>query len=290
MHHSTDSTPKLAPGSPASRSQAARDLPARSVAVAAPPKAGRGARRPTLEELWRRYARRRDDEHRNLLVERYQALVTDMVRRYAQRLPRNVDRGDLETAANVGLMGAIEGFDPARGVKFEAYCEFRVRGALLDELRTQDWLPRTWRARIEQHKRALERLRAELEREPDDAEVARELGLSLSAYRHLYGAFLPGAPLGSMPAVDGEDADVPPLEVVPDASSPSAEERLTAGDVLRLVAQRLSVREYRLVYLRYWEELSMREIGEFMRLSESRVCKMHQQLIERLQQGLCAAE
>ena len=94
----------------------------------------RARRPPTVDALWASYRRRPGDASRNRLVEAYQPLVKEVVRRFAGRLPRIVDRGDLETAANVGLIGAIEGFDPARGVRFEAYCELRVKGALLDEL------------------------------------------------------------------------------------------------------------------------------------------------------------
>ena len=118
------------------------------------------------EVLWQAYWREGTDEHRNHLVEAYQKLARDVVRRYAARLPRTVDRGDLHTAANFGLMSAIASFDPSRRVRFESYAEMRIRGALLDELRTEDWLPRPWRQRLEQQKRTLEELRSNLGREP----------------------------------------------------------------------------------------------------------------------------
>ena len=184
------------------------------------------------------------------------------------------------TAGNVGLISAIEGFDPERGVRFESYCELRVKGALLDELRTQDWLPRPWRQRIEQHKRAAERLRGELGRPPSDEEMATELGLADDVYQQLFGTGLPTAPAGSSPADD--DQDGPLLEVVPDTQSEAPGDNLTRQELLQLVAQRLTEQEYRIVYLKYWEELPMREIGELTSLSESRVCKIHARLIERL--------
>ena len=113
------------------------------------------ARRPNVDRLWAAYRRSPTDAARNRLVEAYQPLVREVVRRFAYRLPRSVERGDLDTAANFGLISAIEGFDPSRGVRFESYCELRVKGALLDELRNQDWLPRPWRTRIELQKRTL---------------------------------------------------------------------------------------------------------------------------------------
>lgn len=238
--------------------------------------------------LWRAYARARGDQSRNRLVEHYQGFVRELVRRFGVRLPRSVDRGDLETAANVGLIGAIESFDPTRGVRFESYCELRVRGALLDELRTQDWLPRPWRTRIERHKRVSEDLRAALRREPTEDELARALGVDLAEYRRLFSAGVPVQPVGSGGDSDSHGEDGHGLDVVPDTHSDAPGEKLSREELLRLVAQRLSDQEYRIVYLRYWEELPMREIGQLEGLSESRVCKIHQRLIERLKDRLRA--
>jgi len=233
-----------------------------------------------LERLWQAYFADRCDETRNALVEAYQFLVHDVVRRFAARLPRTVDRGDLEIASNVGLMSAVESYDPSRGVRFESYCELRVKGALLDELRNQDWLPRPFRHRIELHKRTLERLRSEMTREPDDAEVARAMEMPLGEYQQLFGMGLPGQPAGSM--FPGDDEESHRLEVVPDTTSDAPGDKLTREELLHLVAQRLTEQEYRIVYLKYWEELPMREIGQLAGLSESRVCKIHARLLERL--------
>lgn len=257
---------------------AARRTPAERPSAARPP----ADRRIAVERLWSSYRRSSTDVARNRLVEAYQGLVREVVRRFAYRLPKSVERGDLDTAANFGLISAIEGFDPSRGVRFESYCELRVKGALLDELRNQDWLPRPWRTRIELHKRVTERLRAEQNREPADEDIAVEMRMPLEEYRQVFGVGLPGAPLGSMPSEEsGEDA-APGLEILEDLHGDPPGERLTRDEILQLVTQRLSVQEYRIVYLKYWEELSMREIGEIMRLSESRVCKVHARLLERL--------
>jgi RNA polymerase sigma factor for flagellar operon FliA len=247
-------------------------------------------RRPARgsERLWRAYWRRPDDRNRNSLVESYQALVRDVVRRFAARLPRTVDRGDLHTAANVGLMAAVQSFDPSRNVRFEVYAEMRIRGALLDELRSEDWLPRPWRQRVELQKRAVERLRALLGREPRDEEIALQMGLTPGEYGLLFGLGLPGAPSGSMPAADGGGEGAGGLDGVPDPRGDPPGEKLTRDELLRLVAQRLSEQEYRIVYLKYWEELPMREIGQLTNLSESRVCKIHARLLERLKDRLRA--
>lgn len=239
-----------------------------------------------VESLWKAYYAAPGDDTRNALVEAYQGFANEVTRRFATRLPRSVDRGDLVTAGNVGLMNAIGGFDPERGVRFESYCELRVKGALLDELRTQDWLPRPWRQRIEQQKRAMEALRAREVREPSDEEVALEMGLHVDLYQQLFGVGLPGVPSGSMSA-DGSDGDMTPvLDVVPDPSAVDPDEGLTREELHSLVTQRLSEQEYRILFLRYWEGLAMREIGEITGLSESRVCKVHTRLLERLHERL----
>ena len=236
--------------------------------------------------LWGAYRLDPGDETRNDLVEAYQGFAREVTRRFAARLPRSVDRGDLNTAASVGLMAAIRGFDPERGVRFESYCELRVKGALLDELRSQDWLPRPFRQRLEQQKRTLERLRAQEEREPVDEEVAEAMDMTVDLYQQLFGVGLPGAPSGAVLADDSGDDAMLRLEVVPDRSADVPGENLTRDELLSLVTQRLSDQEYRILYLRYWDGLPMREIGKLTGLSESRVCKIHARLIERLQNRL----
>jgi len=246
-----------------------------------PPTAPKTEPAVRTDVLWQAFWNDHADEHRNGLVEAYQRLVRRVVSRFAVRLPRTVDRDDLETAGNVGLMAAIASYDPGRRVRFEAYAEMRIRGALLDELRSQDWLPRPWRQRLEQQKRVLERLRATLGREPWDCEVAEGMEMELESYELLFGTGLPGAPCGSL--LYGEDDDgAIALEVVPDKSVDHPSDKLTRAELLRLVAQRMTEQEYRIVYLKYWEELPMREIGLLTNLSESRVCKIHARLMERL--------
>lgn len=226
------------------------------------------------------------DRARNALVEHYQPLVRLIASALERRIPRSVERGDLETAGNVGLMSAIEAFDPARGVPFELYAEHRLRGALLDELRNLDWLPRPWRARLEARRRAIERLRAEIGREPWDEEVANALSIPLQEYRQDYGPALVDGPVTPTWGEDGNATGGPTLEGVADQGREAPEERLTRDDLLRLVAQKLSVLEYRLVYLKYWEEMPLREIGTVLGLSESRVCKIHMALLDRLRDKL----
>ncbi len=232
--------------------------------------------------LWTAYLREPGLEPRNRLVECYQGLVRDIVRRFSARLPRTVDRGDLLTAGSVGLISAIASFDPTRGVRFESYGERRIKGALLDELRTQDWMPRPWRHRIEQHKRVLERLRSDLGRTPVDREIAATMGIRLDEYQLLFGVAMPGAGAGRAPVDDEDGSNLNGLDVVADSRATDPGDRLTREELLALVAQRLTDQEYRIVYLKYWEDMPLRAIGLMTGISESRVCKIHQRLLERL--------
>lgn len=233
------------------------------------------------EVLWRAFVDAPSDETRNALVEFYQPFVREVVRRFGLRLPRSVDRGDLGTAGSLGLISAVTSFDASRNVRFEAYAELRVRGALLDELRTEDWLPRPWRQRVELRKRTYERLRGISGREPWDHEVAEAMELSLEDYQSYFGVGLPGSQTGISRGEDGDMISL--LDVVPDRVTETPGEELTNRELLSLVTQKLTELEIRIVYLKYWEELPMREIGELEGFSESRVCKIHAALIRRMQ-------
>lgn len=253
---------------------------------------GREREQRQLERLWQRMHKRGGAVARNALVDAYQYLVQSAVRRLLARLPRSVEAGDLLAAANVGLIAAIEAYEPARGVPFETYCEWRLRGALLDELRLQDWLPRPWRTRLARLRRATEELRSQLGREPTDDEVGERLGWSSQDLAQVFEAPLGpqghGAERGSHSrggARGGEDS--PALEdLLADRDAEPLGEKLTRDELLRVVTQHMTPQECRVVYLKYWEELPLREIGELEGLSESRVCKIHLRLLERLRTEL----
>jgi RNA polymerase sigma factor for flagellar operon FliA len=245
---------------------------------------GARSRAALRELLWDAYRANPCDGNRNLLVESYRGIVTDVVRRFALRLPQAVERGDLETAGSVGLIAAVAAFEPQRGIPFEIYCERRVCGAVVDELRNMDCLTRAWRTRLQAQRDAASRLRARLEREPTDEQIAEELGLSAEEYAHTFGVRLNGlASASHSEALPGDPED---LGTLPDLDADEPGEALTREELLDLIAQRLSPIESKIVYLRYWDDQSMREIGEIVSLSESRVCKIHARLLERLSERL----
>ncbi len=218
---------------------------------------------------------------RNGLVCAYQDLVKEIAGRLASRLPKSVERTDLENAGNLGLISAIASFEPERGIRFEAFAEVRIRGALLDELRTQDWLPRPFRRRFERRKRVVEKLRRDLAREPHDDEIAQALGVEADEYQNLFGVGLPG--LGSTVGPPSAQPKWPrALDAVEDDRGITPDERIGDEELLAMIAESLTEQEFRVLYLRYWQDKPLREIGEDLALSESRVSKIHARMIERL--------
>ncbi len=232
-----------------------------------------------VTSLWRRFRRARSGVLRDRLIEIYLPLVRGVARRLCCRLPPNVDVDDLVSVGAFGLVGAIESFDPKRGAKFETYARKRVVGAMLDELRRQDFIPRDARERGDLLKRTVEDLRDSLGREPSDAEIASSMGVLPGAVRDI---LLDLAFAQRVPLDDDESAAMSELA----AAMPEPSEAVFHGELLGLVDRQLSTRERALVQSYYVDEHSMKRIGHRMRLSESRICQMHTQLLSRLKERL----
>lgn len=261
--------------------QSARETPAPEAGSLEARRRGIELLPESVRELWESYVFEGNEEARNGLVCAYQGLVKEIAGRFATRLPRSVERTDLENAGSLGLISAIASFEPERGIRFEAYAEVRIRGALLDELRTQDWLPRPFRRRFERRKRVVEKLRRDLAREPHDDEIALALGVEADEYQNLFGVGLPG--LGSAVGPPSAQPEWPrALDAVEDGRGVSPDERLGDEELLAMIAESLTEQEFRVLYLRYWQDKPLREIGEDLALSESRVSKIHARMIERL--------
>jgi RNA polymerase sigma factor for flagellar operon FliA len=237
--------------------------------------------------LWRRYTKTRGSHLRNQLIETYLPLVDLLAARVRKRLPPHVDADDLKSAGVFGLVRAIENFDPERGVKFETYCKKRVCGAMLDELRRQDWIPRETRDRVEQILAVAKRLRECFGREPTALEMSRAVGIPLDEFM-LLAADLELAsmlPLDTTPTDDFGDGDegrrFEPIDLVPEP--PDVAHR---RDLLHLVDRHLSSRERTIVHSYYHDDQTMKRIGSRLRLSESRVCQMHNRMLNRLKARL----
>jgi len=234
-------------------------------------------------ELWRAYRRSKDPALRERLVEAHLALVKFLVARIARRLPRHFRFDDLFSAGLMGSLAAVDEFDPERGVSFSSYASHRIRGAIFDELRRLDWMPRGSRARMRHAQRAIDTLSGRLVRLPTDQEIAKELGIEPETYR---ASLSKGITLVSLSA-DGVSATGEPslVDSVEDGSSPDPFLALAEGErraMLGRLIDGLPERERQVLALYYYEELTMREIGTVLGVTESRVSQLHSSAVLRL--------
>lgn len=254
------------------------------------PKNARGSGKSDVEvaELWREFKDQPTTRLRNRLVERYLPLVKYNAERIWQRLPEGVDLDDLISAGVFGLMDAIDAFDLTRGVKFETYCVPRIRGAMLDELRTMDWVPRLVRSKHSKMEEARKALEAIHGRPPTDAEIAERMGVSLEDYEKMsVDANAVGLiSLNKKWYETDSYKDVREIDILEDKKGEDPTSRLQRKDLMRMVTKGLNRNERLIIILYYYEELTMKEIGVTLDLSESRVSQMHSSIIQRLQQQL----
>jgi RNA polymerase sigma factor for flagellar operon FliA len=235
------------------------------------------------EDLLGRLRRRPSVEVRNELVERHRRHVESMARALSARLPRSVDVHDLVHAGLWGLMRAIENFDPDRGGEFLPFMRPRVRGAMLDELRTMDFLPRLYRQRLRDRESAAGRLREELQREPSDSELAEELGVTESRLRRAY--FVPPERLRTDPA---QDPAAEGVDSLPDDDLESPIDTLNRQDLLLKIEQSLEPIEWTVLRMHYLEGMSGKEVARKLRLSASRICQIHVRVLSRLKNRLAS--
>ena len=242
----------------------------------------------TVEKLWRQFHKRNDDASRNGLLENYLPLVRYTAERLATKLPDEVDTDDLMSAGIFGLMDAVEAFDPERGVKFETYCVPRIRGAILDELRSMDWVPRLVRSRSHKLNVAKQVLEAELGRAPNDKELAKQLRLPMREFRKLQrDSRATGLVSLSRKWFETDsNKDVREIDILEDKRSENPFRSAQRRDIKDLVTRGLSRAERLIILLYYFEEMTMKEIGETLDLSESRVSQMHSAILARLRNQL----
>jgi RNA polymerase sigma factor FliA len=238
-------------------------------------------------ELLREFRRTRASDVGERLVERHLGLVKCVAAWVAGRLPSHVRRDDLYSAGMLGFLDAMTRYDPDRGVPFPAYAGPRIRGAILDELRRLDVVPRRTRRKLLEAQRAIEALAQELDREPTEEEVAGRLDMDVAEYRRLRNE---GVTLVSLDgsARDDEPRGVP-LDGLVDTSVPSPLRMTEDSDQRHLVSRlidRLPERERQVLALYYYEELTMQEIGDVLGVTESRVSQMHSSAVLRLRGAL----
>jgi RNA polymerase sigma factor for flagellar operon FliA len=237
-----------------------------------------------IGEVWEEFFETHTEHCRNLLMEHYLPIVKYTADRIYAKLPDKVELDDLISAGIFGLMDAIDAFDPERGVKFETYCTPRIRGAILDELRSMDWVPRLVRARAHQLERAMQILEAHLGRIPTEDEIARELELEMTEFRRLQrDANAIGLVSLSNKFSEGDgEKDIREIDIIEDQKSQNPVLEAQKRDLKGLLTKGLTRAERLIIVLYYYEEMTMKEIGATLDLSESRVSQMHSSIIARL--------
>ena len=241
-----------------------------------------------IHQIWQQYRAEPKVELRNYLVERYLSLVKYNAERIWARLPDGVELDDLISAGVFGLMDAIDAFDLSRGVKFETYCVPRIRGAMLDELRTMDWVPRLVRSKASKMEVARKALEAQLGRPPLPDELAASLGVPMEQLADFVGEATAVSLVSLNKKWYETDSykDVREIDILEDKKAEDPTHRLQNRDLMRLVTRGLNRNERLIMILYYYEDMTMKEIGTTLDLSESRVSQMHSSIVTRLQNQL----
>jgi RNA polymerase sigma factor FliA len=245
-----------------------------------------------VNEVWRTYKRTGDQALRDRLILNYAPIVKYVAGRLGSGLPAHVDDGDLVSYGLLGLISAIERYDPDRDVKFETYAIARIKGSILDELRALDWVPRSVRSRARQIERAMAELEAKLGRAPSDEELAAKVGISVE---ELEGSLTDIsrssiAALDELWTISGSGGDqVALIDTIEDEHGPEPQTAFAQTELREIVADaitNLPEREKLVITLYYYEDLTLREIGEVLGVTESRISQLHTKAILRMRARL----
>lgn len=239
------------------------------------------------EREWIRYRKAPTEELRQRLLEKYLPLVRNVAARMAMGFPRSVELTDLINTGVIGLIEAFGNFDPARNVKFETYAVPRIRGAILDELRALDWVPRSTRAKSREIDRAVIALENKLGRPPEKTELAGHLKITVEEL-HVALDDVSSTNMLSLDEIiypDDDNRQVPRIETITDENSNTVLGEIEKGELrsfLVVAMDRLTDQEKLVIALYYYEELTLKEIGEVMSISESRVSQIHTRAVKKL--------
>jgi len=232
-------------------------------------------------------------ENREEAIKRYSPMIKYVANRIAMRLPPHIEVDDLISVGVLGLMDAITKYDSSRGAKFKTYAEFRVRGAILDELRAMDWVPRSIRQKASNVDKVVQGLQAKLSRVPEDEEVAKEMGLSLDQFHDTLNE-TKSIPIFSLEDLgiakeSGEQQSLLDCLAGKADADPQTQVRLVElKEIIAKAIDALPEKERLMVSLYYYEELTMKEIGAVLEITESRVSQIHSKAVYRLRTKLKA--
>lgn len=235
---------------------------------------------------------RLNSKEREELIREYTPLIKFIAQKIAVRLPSNIELDDLISSGVIGLMDAIEKYDPTRDNKFKTYAEFRIRGAILDELRAQDWVPRSVRDKAKLLDKTVSDLEAELGRQATDEEVASKLNMTLDEFFELVNQVRPVSVLSIDEIASFSNVDKKSLmSLLEDVkvANPYIQLNLkSVKDVITGAIEELPERQRLVLSLYYYEDLNLKEIGKVLRVTESRISQLHAQAISRLRAKLTA--
>jgi RNA polymerase sigma factor FliA len=293
----TTSTSALSTSSVAEPSTSSGTPAAASARPPASPNGGRPAREPrpvdpALEELWKAFKASGDGDVRERLILHYAPLVKYVAGRVGVGLPPNIEQADLVSYGIFGLIDAIEKFDVNRAIKFETYAISRIKGAIIDELRSIDWIPRSIRSKAREVERAYAALEARLHRTPTEPEVAAELGIKLEDLHAIFGqvSFVNVVALDELLNVNGEKGDkVSLVDTLEDTKAEDPVRVFESQETKHLLARAINMlpeREKIVVTLYYYEGLTLAEIGQVLGVTESRICQMHTKAVLQLRAKL----
>ena len=227
-------------------------------------------------------------EQKDKLITEYAPVIKFIARKISLRLPPSIELDDLISSGIIGLMDAIEKYDPTRDNKFRTYAEFRIRGAILDELRAQDWVPRSVRDKSKLLERTIVKLKSELGRSPDDNEIAKRLGISLENLYNLMNQVKPVSvvSIDESPSFSNVDRKSI-LSIIDDCKNPHNKlDKKFIKDIFAGAIEELPERQRLVLSLYYYEDLNLKQIGRVLRVTESRVSQLHAHAITRLKTKL----
>jgi len=243
-----------------------------------------------MDQLWEKFIFTRDGAARHQLILRYLPLVKHLAGRVAVKVPSFVQREDLESYGVIGLMEALDKYDPTMGNSFDSYAYHRIRGAMLDEVRRQNWLSRTAWQKLQNLKITRERLEAEFGQGVSEEVLAGEMGISLDELHQLISDANKMYLMSLDDEIPGSDGSpVRKLDLVEDSNSPDPLTIVEEKENRRLLIEaieKLNERDKLVLSLYYSDGLTLKEIGRVLEVSESRVCQLHSQAMKRLRKIL----
>lgn len=244
------------------------------------------AKGTTLLKKYKEDPQRLTVDQKDKLIMEYAPLIKFIAQKIAIRLPSNIELDDLISSGVIGLMDAIEKYDPSRDNTFKTYAEFRIRGAILDELRAQDWVPRSVRDKAKLLDRTLVKLEADLGRNATDEEVAEKLGISIDEFHDLVNQVRPVSLLSIDDQATFSNVDKRSILSILDGckiSNPFNQLNLkTVKEIVTKAIADLPEKQRLVLSLYYYEDLNLKEIGKVLRVTESRVSQLHAQAVTRL--------